>query len=81
LVNKESGTYSHHAVTGLEFDLTSHLEFDLSLVWDRTKDPQPASDGSVPEKNDVHFYFGMITFRFQKRGYETIPLQSYVSNG
>lgn len=59
VVNKESGTYSHHAVTGLEFDLTGRLEFDLSLIWDRTQNPQPASDGTVPEQDDVHFYFGI----------------------
>ena len=59
VVNKASGSYSHHFVTGLEINLTGHLELDLSLVWNRTKDPQPASDGTVPEQDDVHFYCGI----------------------
>ena len=45
----------------LEFDLTNRLELDLSMVWDRTQNPEPSSDGTVPERDDVHFYFG-ITF-------------------
>jgi hypothetical protein len=59
VVNKESGTYSHNASAALEFELTSHLDFDLSVVWDRIQDPQPDSEGIVPEQDDFYFFFGI----------------------
>jgi hypothetical protein len=57
IVNEESGQYTHHFVTGFEFDLVGSLDFDVTLVWDRIQKPQPASDGSVPEKDDYRLNF------------------------
>ena len=52
IVNEESGTYTHHAIATVETEVTSILDFDVSLIWDRTKDPSVRSDGSVPKQDD-----------------------------
>jgi len=59
VVNEESGTYTHHFLAGLETELTGWLDFDVSFVWDRTKDPQPNADGTVPEQDDFYLIFGL----------------------
>jgi long-subunit fatty acid transport protein len=40
-------------------DLTDALDFNLSLVWDRIKDPQANADGSVPEQDDYQIILGL----------------------
>ena len=55
IVDEESGTYIHHFITTLESDLISDLDLDISFVWDRIQDPQPAEDGTVPEQDDFQF--------------------------
>ena len=59
IVNEESGTYTHHLLTGLEFELTSLLDFDITLVWDRIQDPRENSDGTFPEQDDFRLTFGL----------------------
>ncbi len=53
LVEESAGTYTHHLVTTLSSDITGDLDLDVSFVWDRVSDPQPAADLTVPEKDDV----------------------------
>ena len=50
--NKVSGSYNHHMLTGFETEWTSVLDFDITLVWDRIKDPRPDSADIVPEQDD-----------------------------
>ena len=59
IVNEESGTYTHHLLTGLEFELTSLFDFDITFVWDRTQNPREASDGVFPEQDDFRLTFGL----------------------
>jgi hypothetical protein len=59
LVDKDAGTYTHHFVSSVETDLIGNIDFDISFVWDRIEDPQPASDGSVPEQNDFRLIVGL----------------------
>jgi len=59
LLNKESGTYTHHAVATISTELVSWLDFDISLVWDRTRDPTPNADGTVPEQDDYKLMFSL----------------------
>jgi len=59
IVNEESGTYTHHLITGLEFDLWGDFDFDVSWVWDRTKNPQENSDGSLPQQDDFKMIFAL----------------------
>jgi putative salt-induced outer membrane protein YdiY len=59
IVNEESGTYTHHLLTGLEFELTNLLDFDITFVWDRIQDPRELSDGTFPEQDDFRLTFGL----------------------
>jgi hypothetical protein len=52
IVNQDSGTYTHHLLTGFELELTRILDLDISFIWDRTQNPQPEADGVVPKKDD-----------------------------
>jgi len=51
-LNHDSGTYTHHAEIALETELINDFTIDLSLFWDRTKDPIAFADGSYPEQDD-----------------------------
>jgi hypothetical protein len=57
IVNDESGTYTHHLETGLEFELTTILDFDITIIWDRIKNPQPNAAGIVPKQDDFRLVF------------------------
>ena len=59
IVNQESGKYTHHAMAAIEYKLTRMLDLDLSFVWDRIQDPEPAADGRVPDQDDFYFFFGI----------------------
>jgi len=59
LVNQESGRYTHHMVAMLETELTEWLDFDITSVWDRTKEPQPEANGMVPKKDDFYLIFSL----------------------
>jgi hypothetical protein len=59
IVNEESGRYTHHSVTTLETELTSWLDFDISFVWDRVKNPTASVDGTLPESNDYWLTFSL----------------------
>jgi long-subunit fatty acid transport protein len=59
IVNRDSGTYTHHVLAALEIELTERLDLDLSFIWDRIQDPKTAADGSVPEQDDFYFFFGL----------------------
>jgi hypothetical protein len=52
IVNEDSGTYTHHAIATFETEVTSILDFDISIIWDRIQDPKARSDGSVPKQDD-----------------------------
>ena len=56
-VNEESGQYTHHFVTGFEFDLIGSLSFDPMFVWDRIQKPQQSADGTFPNKDDYRLNF------------------------
>lgn len=59
ILNDASGTYTHHSVATLETELTKWLDFDTSLVWDRTQNPTPDADGTVPKKDDFYLIFSL----------------------
>jgi putative salt-induced outer membrane protein YdiY len=52
LTSEAAGTYNHHLVTGLEFEITRVIDFDVTGVWDRIQDPRPDADGVIPEQDD-----------------------------
>ncbi|MDF7826082.1 DUF481 domain-containing protein [Pontiellaceae bacterium B12227] len=51
-LNEANGTYTHHMLTKLSFDLFKDLDLDVSLIWDRVQNPQADSDGSIPKQDD-----------------------------
>jgi hypothetical protein len=59
IMNEVSGRYTHHLVAAFETEMTKWLDFDISLIWDRTQLPQPASDGTVPQQDDFFIIFGL----------------------
>jgi len=59
IVDEEAGTFTHHTVATLETELTKILDFDVTFIWDRIKNPRPASDGTVPEQDDFRLLFGL----------------------
>jgi hypothetical protein len=59
IVNEESGTYTHHMLTSLEFEITKLLDFDITLVWDRIQNPREDSTGITPEQDDFRLMFGL----------------------
>ena len=62
-LDDESGKRQHQMVTTLSTDLIRDIDFDVSLIWDRTELPQPASDGTIPEQDDYRLAVG-IGFEF-----------------
>ena len=57
--NEKSGTYKHHMVLKLENELLSWLDFDITGVWDYTKNPEIEEDGTTPDLNDYQFLLGL----------------------
>jgi len=51
--NTASGKYNHHMVMAFETEWTKVLDFDFSIIWDRTQKPQQSVDGSVPAQDDL----------------------------
>ncbi|HEY5913271.1 MAG TPA: DUF481 domain-containing protein [Verrucomicrobiae bacterium] len=59
LTGKESGLYSHHAVSTLEFEIKRHLDLSVSFVWDYLHNPQTESSGAVPQRSDCRLNVGV----------------------
>jgi putative salt-induced outer membrane protein YdiY len=49
---REIGETTHHAEATLSFDVTKHIDFDVSLIWDRIAQPKVAEDGTQPVPDD-----------------------------
>lgn len=62
-LDEDSGERQHHLITTVSTDLIRDIDFDVSLIWDRTEKPQPASDGTIPERDDFRLAVG-IGFEF-----------------
>lgn len=56
--SKESGQYTHHSVSTLEFEIKRHLDLDVSFIWDYLQNPQQKSDGEIPQKSDRYLTVG-----------------------
>ncbi len=50
--NEASGQYNHHMVMAFETEWTSILDFDFTMVWDRTEKPREDDQGITPEQDD-----------------------------
>ena len=58
VTERDAGEYTHHAVSTLEFEIKRHLNLDVSFIWDYLQNPQPRSDGAIPEKSDYYLTIG-----------------------
>jgi putative salt-induced outer membrane protein YdiY len=59
LVDEEAGQYNHHMLASLETDITSLLDFDVTLVWDRIQNPRQNEDGLTPLQDDFRLTVGL----------------------
>ena len=57
--NQASGRYNHHMVGGFSVELSSWLDFDVSLVWDRIQQPQADPSGNLPDQDDWRLIVGL----------------------
>jgi putative salt-induced outer membrane protein YdiY len=57
--SSELGGYSHHMIASLQTELTSSLDFDVSLMWDRVGEPTADADGNKPEPDDYRMMLGL----------------------
>jgi hypothetical protein len=55
---RAAGTYSHHSVSTLEFEIKRHLNLDVSFIWDYLQNPQQKSDGTIPQNSDYYLTVG-----------------------
>lgn len=62
-LDEESGSYQHHLLTTLSSDLAGNFDVDISFVWDRTENPPPLADGTLPERDDYRLLVG-ISYEF-----------------
>ena len=62
-LDEDSGEYQHHLLTTLSTDIIRNIDFDVSVVWDRTASPPPDAQGNFPEKDDFRLMVG-ISFDF-----------------
>ena len=58
VTERESGQYTHHSVSTLEFEIKRHMNLDVSLVWDYLQRPQPKADGEIPQRSDLYLNVG-----------------------
>lgn len=58
-VNASSGQYNHHIETGIDIDLISDIDFEITFIWDRIAKPTKDSDGISPDKDDARLVFGL----------------------
>ena len=63
VVDEENGSLIHHLLTKISTEFVADLDFEVSLVWDRVRIPQPEADGTVPSQDDFRTIFG-IAYEF-----------------
>jgi hypothetical protein len=59
ILNKRSGTFTHHSLAKISTEFIGDLGVDISLIWDHVQTPQEADDGMVPEQDDFKLVFSL----------------------
>ncbi|MEP4077952.1 DUF481 domain-containing protein [Haloferula sp.] len=55
--SKSAGGYTHYFSNGFNFEITDHVDFDISLIWDHISDPVKRTDGTQPKSDDLRLMF------------------------
>ena len=63
IVDENNGSLIHHMLTKVSTEFVADFDFEVSIVWDRVRNPQTAADGRVPEQDDFRMIFG-IAYEF-----------------
>ncbi len=63
IVDEDNGSLIHHMLTKVSTEFVADFDFEVSVVWDRVRNPQPAADGREPEQDDFRMIFG-IAYEF-----------------
>ncbi len=59
LGDSKTGGYNHRSILTIETELTDKLDFDVTGVWDRIKNPVQDLDGNTPERDDFRILIGL----------------------
>lgn len=59
MVDDASGGNIHYLETGVEFELVSDFDLDITLYVDHTEAPKPDSEGVIPDKTDIRVVVGL----------------------
>jgi len=61
-LEKDAGRYQHHIINTLSTDLIGGIDLDVSLIWDRTENPQADEDNTIPEQDDYRL---VVSFAYE----------------
>jgi len=59
----EAGGYTHHVIATFESEITGSLDFDISMIWDRTSQPTEDENGVLPVPDDYRLTVG-VTYTY-----------------
>jgi len=59
LGDEKTGGYTHHLLLTIETEITDKLDFDVTGVWDRVKNPVTNQDGIIPVQDDFRILIGL----------------------
>jgi hypothetical protein len=59
LGDEKTGGYTHHMLLTIETEITDKLDFDVTGVWDRVKNPVKNQDGVIPVQDDFRILIGL----------------------
>jgi putative salt-induced outer membrane protein YdiY len=59
LIVPDTDATNHHTEARTEIELTSAIDLDVSVVWDRIENPEKEADGDRPERDDIRISVGL----------------------
>ena len=52
-------SYYQNLITTISVELNKFLDLDVTFQWERVGDPEPDTDGEIPEKDDFRITVGL----------------------
>jgi putative salt-induced outer membrane protein YdiY len=59
LIVPDTDNTNHHTEARTEIELTSAIDLDVSVVWDRIENPEKEANGDRPERDDIRVSVGL----------------------